>query len=436
MKRRGTVMRALCGLGVLLVLGLSSTGNSVASPNLGTLFVSSTEGNSVTRINLDTLASQTFTGFPSAEGIACGTDGRVYLALSGVSGHTPRRIVRFKQDGTGLETVLDFASTPALANTGAPDGLSFALIKQDDGRLVPGGELFFNTRASQGNLHTGVWKLPAVGTTPVQVILPFAGEEGNGEATAFLTTGPFAGHLLAADFLNGRILRRAPPFNSSLAADEFITGLFEPSGVAIKPNAPDAGQIFVSERSTTNIKGFASDGKLVGPHDGFFVQTGLEQRKIGFDDAGNLYVATISGPVLRYTPPSTTQSIIGTVLDGNGVTVCPARIPATIDVLPGTFPNRINIKSTGVIPVAILSTPYYDAPSRVNQHTVRFGPTGTEAIIDGLCKSEDVNHDGVLDLLCRFRIQDAKFKLGDTVARIRWGNQDFEGLAAVVVVSE
>jgi hypothetical protein len=84
-------------------------------------------------------------------------------------------------DGRKIETVLDFATTPALAKSGGPEGLSFDPAT---------GELFFNTNLSAGPLpHTGVWRIS--GGVPQQVIPDFASVNTNVGArnTAFLPSG-------------------------------------------------------------------------------------------------------------------------------------------------------------------------------------------------------------------------------------------------------
>jgi hypothetical protein len=95
-----------------------------------------------------------------------------------------------------------------------------------------------------------------------------------------------------------------------------------------------------------------------------------------------------------------------------------------IDIKPGAFPNTINPASTGVIPVAILSTATFNAPSKVDKASLTFGHTGWQASLNlkaGLpdCVSKDVNGDGKLDLQCRFKIQKMGFHCGDTVGILR-----------------
>jgi len=87
-----------------------------------------------------------------------------------------------------------------------------------------------------------------------------------------------------------------------------------------------------------------------------------------------------------------------------------------IDIKPGNESNSVNLKSKGVIPVAILTTSDFDATT-VDPSTVRFGQTGTEAapIHEG-GHIEDVDGDGDSDLLFHFRTQETGLQEGDTEA--------------------
>jgi len=87
-----------------------------------------------------------------------------------------------------------------------------------------------------------------------------------------------------------------------------------------------------------------------------------------------------------------------------------------IDIKPGSYPNSINPKSKGKIPVAILTTGTFDATT-VDPATVRFGATGTEAapVQSAL---EDVNGDGDTDMILHFNTQDTGIKCGDTSASL------------------
>jgi hypothetical protein len=92
----------------------------------------------------------------------------------------------------------------------------------------------------------------------------------------------------------------------------------------------------------------------------------------------------------------------------------PAAIRVAVDIKPGEVTNTINLRSQGVLPVAILSTLTFDARV-VDALSVRFGPAqAREAHGRGLV--EDVNGDGRPDLLLHFRTQDAGLTVGMTTA--------------------
>jgi len=97
----------------------------------------------------------------------------------------------------------------------------------------------------------------------------------------------------------------------------------------------------------------------------------------------------------------------------------------TIDIKPGSFPNSINRRSKGKIPVAILSTADFDAPARVDWASLTFGRTGDERSL-AFCDSspEDVNGDGLPDLVCHFSTQLTGFDAGDTEGVVKGRNID------------
>ena len=93
----------------------------------------------------------------------------------------------------------------------------------------------------------------------------------------------------------------------------------------------------------------------------------------------------------------------------------PEVMPVSIDIKPGSFPNSINPKSGGRIPVAVLSAAGFDAPLEVYVSSLTFGRTGTEQSL-AFCNSrpEDVNGDGFVDLICHFDTRLTGFQSGDT----------------------
>src|SRR5512141_2581378 len=90
---------------------------------------------------------------------------------------------------------------------------------------------------------------------------------------------------------------------------------------------------------------------------------------------------------------------------------CPEHTLVTIDIKPGSYTNKINLSARGVLPVAVLTTPVFDASqftpemAHVSDAAVAMAETcaGTDAL---RWNYEDVNGDGELDLVFFFAIQD------------------------------
>lgn len=107
-----------------------------------------------------------------------------------------------------------------------------------------------------------------------------------------------------------------------------------------------------------------------------------------------------------------------------------------IDIKPGTFPNSINPRSPGLIPVAILSTDTLDATT-VDPSTVRFGAAGTEAAPAHFAL-EDVNGDGKPDVVLQFATQSTGIVCGGTSASLTGktvGDQAISGSDSIRTVS-
>jgi hypothetical protein len=92
-------------------------------------------------------------------------------------------------------------------------------------------------------------------------------------------------------------------------------------------------------------------------------------------------------------------------------------IPVDISIEPGaTPPVPINAGSHGKIPVAIISTPTFNAVTDVDPSSLTFGRTGKEESL-AFCNTggEDVDGDGLPDLVCHFETQSTGFQSGDTL---------------------
>jgi hypothetical protein len=124
------------------------------------------------------------------------------------------------------------------------------------------------------------------------------------------------------------------------------------------------------------------------------------------------------------------------------VTAALPTLTVRIDIKPGSFPNSINPRAKGVVPVAILTTAKakgepldFDATT-VDPLSVKFGPQGaTEVHRRG--HVEDVDRDGDRDLLLHFDTQAAGIPCGATSASLTGktvNGQDITGTDSVNTV--
>jgi hypothetical protein len=99
-------------------------------------------------------------------------------------------------------------------------------------------------------------------------------------------------------------------------------------------------------------------------------------------------------------------------------TLAESTLPVSIDIKPGNSPNSINLRSSGVVPVAILSSSMFDA-TQVNPETVTLAGAKVKLIGKGdrySCSPEDVNEDGLADLVCHVKTADFLIEPGDSIA--------------------
>lgn len=90
----------------------------------------------------------------------------------------------------------------------------------------------------------------------------------------------------------------------------------------------------------------------------------------------------------------------------------PPTIEVDIDIKPGSDPNSINLKSKGVVPVAVLTTDDFDA-SDVDPETVVFAGAEPARWV-----MEDVDGDGDMDMLFHFKTQDLNLDEDSTEATL------------------
>jgi hypothetical protein len=94
-------------------------------------------------------------------------------------------------------------------------------------------------------------------------------------------------------------------------------------------------------------------------------------------------------------------------------------IHAAIDVKPGSYPNTINLRTKGLLPVALLGSASFDV-GEVETDSVRFGRHQHESADAGAAavrfNFDDANGDGYLDLVFFFYPGETGLQPGDTEA--------------------
>jgi uncharacterized membrane protein len=142
----------------------------------------------------------------------------------------------------------------------------------------------------------------------------------------------------------------------------------------------------------------------------------------------------------------------GTIIVGNGnpsvgrigswIAVLPRPpepiIPVEVDIKPGSDPNSINPSLVGVLSVAILGSDTFDVMD-VDETTLAFGPDGAWFDHSQGPHFEDVNGDGLMDLMAHYRIEETGIPFGALEACITGELFDysaFEGCDAVRTVPD
>jgi hypothetical protein len=95
------------------------------------------------------------------------------------------------------------------------------------------------------------------------------------------------------------------------------------------------------------------------------------------------------------------------------------QVTATIDIKPGSYPNAINLGSNGGVAVAIFSTPTFDAttidPLSV---TLASAPIQLKGNGTAMYSIQDVNNDGLLDMLVHVSTQALQLTTNNQIANL------------------
>jgi hypothetical protein len=142
---------------------------------------------------------------------------------------------------------------------------------------------------------------------------------------------------------------------------------------------------------------------------------------VGIVDPGGL-TATFTG-VARFS------TVLGAL---------PTAVPVEVDIKPGETPNTLNLKSNGVIPVAVFSTPTLDL-TRIDPATIRFSGAPVSKNKQGhwLVSYGDFNGDGFDDLIAHFETRDVLLGTADVSGIVEGETLDgrlFRGTDSVRVI--
>lgn len=193
-------------------------------------------------------------------------------------------------------------------------------------------------------------------------------------------------------------------WTSSTFADRNTIHWKATAAAPLPPDQVDVGQVppgLFQIKPGTSLSGFSFQSpNQAGP---------VNSYSLGFADLGSAATEAEAETIEDSCP----QSIGGFFdLAVIGATQGPVQfIPVQIDIKPGSTPNAINPRDQGVVPVAILSSNTFDATS-VDPGSVRFGPAGAAPTDSG--HVEDVNNDGIADLVFQFPTPATGIVCGDT----------------------
>ena len=95
------------------------------------------------------------------------------------------------------------------------------------------------------------------------------------------------------------------------------------------------------------------------------------------------------------------------------------QVVASIDIKPGSYPNSINLGSGGTVPVAIFSTSEFDARA-IDPLTVTLASAPVKLRGNGtsMSSSQDVNNDGLLDMVVHVSTESFQLSSTDEVANL------------------
>ncbi|MDR7419697.1 MAG: hypothetical protein QN178_12390 [Armatimonadota bacterium] len=241
-----------------------------------------------------------------------------------------------------------------------------------------------------------VWKIAADGSrtliADVASALGLASVRIENPDVAPLSFSPYGGHVFVAAELLGKVLAISPD-----GVVKIVASWPGAEGVHFVPElkcnvGASGGTFFTAIKATPSTPGRINRFPLTA-------FSGLSGRAVVTSETGaGIGLLTPTGnPTIS---PTLFHASIGKH-DGSAFADCTVPLLIKIIVKPGSIPHTINPQSEGRVPVAILSSPIFNALTDPVLSSITFGLTGTEhSIVSCNTSGQDVNGDGLLDRIC------------------------------------
>lgn len=321
--------------------------------------------------------------------------------------------------GAGVSRFLDPQGTPLFNGTIASSGTHFAAFRDNE---------LFVANTGGGNVLRFIFD-------PTGSAVP------NGKITADLNThlrgvqvNPATGELFVSLCCSSsRIERYVFDVDGNAMHNGSINGggLGNPHDMAFSP----WGELFVANHGNQSISRFVFDSAGNATFNGQIMGSSLN-GPIGLDFSpwGELFVANHNGAggVSRWVFDASFDATFNGSFPTPGplgdLQFAPSTQQVEIDIKPGSFPNSINVGSNGKVPVAILSSPDFDA-TQVDPLSITLASGGVWLKGNGtpMASFSDVNGDGLTDIVVHVATDSLLLTNTDTNAVLE--GETFDGIA-------